>query len=201
MMTNSSRPGRAAAFATLGSESAGFRPHPRYGAAATLTAQAAQTDMPDPLDVARAEGHAQGYALGRAEAEEQADAMLAAHGRLSLAFERLDQEMEEQLRLALRDTVALLCEGVLAPLALDEQALIARIDKAVGMLARSYDERVIRLNPQDLALLSGRLRADWQVVPDAALPRGTLRVESSEGGVEDGPATWRRAIAEALRPC
>jgi flagellar assembly protein FliH len=199
-MTNSSEARRVSAYEALG-QSAGFRPHPRYAAPDILSAQAAQADAPDPLDLARAEGHAQGFAQGRAEAEAEADAMLEAHGRLSLAFERLDQDMEEQLRLALRDTVTALCEGVLAPLALDEAALIARIDKAVAMLARSYDERTIRLNPDDIALLAEHFRADWQVVPDASLPRGTLRVESTEGGIEDGPATWRRAIAEALGPC
>ena len=68
-------------------------------------------------------------------------------------------------------------------------------------MTRSYDERTIRLNPEDLALITDRLRAEWTVVPDPSLPRGSLRVESVEGGIEDGPETWRRAIAEALGPC
>ena len=119
----------------------------------------------------------------------------------AVAFQRLDQTMEEELRLALHETVARLCEGVLAPLALDEAALMARIEKAVAMLARAYDERTIRLNPEDMALLSQQLNSQWSVQPDPSLPRGTLRVESTEGGVEDGPETWRRAISEALGPC
>ena len=90
---------------------------------------------------------------------------------------------------------------MLAPLAIDEQALLARIDKAVAMLSRNYDERTLRLNPDDMALLSEKLRAEWSAQADPSLPRGTLRVESTEGGIEDGPETWRRAIADALGPC
>ena len=39
------------------------------------------------------------------------------------------------------------------------------------------------------------------VEPDPALERGSLRFETASGGVEDGPAHWRRAIAEAIAGC
>jgi flagellar assembly protein FliH len=196
-MTNSSEQRRVVPFAAL-SASGGFRPSARFGGTAS-----AQTEVQraDPQAEAVALAHAQGFAEGHALAEAEARTMLEAQGRLSLAFERLDQQMEEELRLALREVVAALCEQALAPLASDEGALLARIDKAVAMLSRSYDERTIRLNPQDMALLSDRMRAEWTVVPDPLLPRGSLRVESTEGGIEDSPETWRRAIAEALGAC
>ena len=101
----------------------------------------------------------------------------------------------------LRDTVAALCEAAIAPLALDEDALARRIVTAVSMLARADDERVIRLHPDDLDLVSQRLSAEWQVEPDPTLERGAVRVETATGGVEDGPGQWRRAIAEALHQC
>ena len=84
----------------------------------------------------------------------------------------------------------------------DLRARVIKIERpGTGDFARAYDERVIRLNPEDIVLLSQQLNAEWSVLPDPSLPRGTLRVESTEGGVEDGPETWRRAIAEALGPC
>ncbi len=187
----------AVPFAAL-SQSAGFRPWARFGGAALCEPDPIASD---PQAKALAAAHAQGLAEGRAEADAEALALLEAHGRLSLAFERLDQQMEEELRTALRETVMTLCEHALAPLAIDEQALLARIERAAAMLSRAYDDRTIRLNPDDLSLLSESLRADWSVRPDPSLPRGTLRVESTEGGIEDGPETWRRAIAEALGPC
>jgi len=196
-MTNLSDVRQVAPLTAL-SQSAGFRPLARFGQRASPEPL---PDEADPQVELIAQAHAQGFAEGRAEAEAEAQAALAAHGQLSLAFQRLDQAMEEELRLALRETVARLCEGVLAPLSLDEAALLARIEKAVAMLARAYDERTIRLNPEDIALLSDQLNAEWSVLPDPSLPRGTLRVESTEGGVEDGPETWRRAISDALGPC
>jgi len=69
------------------------------------------------------------------------------------------------------------------------------------MLARADDAAVLRLHPDDLALIVARLPAGLPVEPDPALERGALRLEGSAGGVEDGPAQWRRALAEALGPC
>jgi flagellar assembly protein FliH len=76
-----------------------------------------------------------------------------------------------------------------------------RIERAVSLLARTDDERLIRLHPDDVAMLSPSLAADWQILPDRTLERGAIRVETASGGVEDGPELWRRAIAEALRQC
>jgi len=158
-----------------------------------------EDELPDPVALAYTQGFAAGHEQASAEARADAEAEAAAREGLALAIVKLDAELEEELRLRLRETVAALCEAALAPLALDEDALMHRIDKAVSMLARADDERVIRLNPKDIALLSDRLRAEWEVEGDPALERGSIRVESNNGGVEDGPDTWRRVIAEALQ--
>ncbi len=155
----------------------------------------------DPVALAYADGFAAGAAEARAQADERAAGEAQSRERLALSFARLDAALEEQLRQRLRDTVAALCDSVLAPHALDPDALMRRIETAVSMLSRVDDERVIRLHPDDLALVSPRLSRDWTVKPDPALERGALRVETASGGVEDGPEQWRRAIAEALRAC
>ena len=99
------------------------------------------------------------------------------------------------------DAVNALCEAAIAPMMLDKTALAARVVRAAGMLARADDERVLRLHPDDLKLVGKRLPEGLDVVPDPALERGALRVETANGGVEDGPAHWRAAIAEALGQC
>lgn len=182
---------------------AGFRPSARFGGApglppSPLDLAIAEPDLHDPIADAYARGYADGHAQASEEAESRAAASDAAREALSLSFARLDAIMAEDLRLRLRDTVAALCEAALAPLAIDEAALARRIERAVGMLARADDERVVRLHPADIELVSERLSAEWQVVPDPKLERGTVRVEGTMGGVEDGPASWRMAIAEAL---
>ncbi len=158
-----------------------------------------QAEPQDPLALAWAEGFATGMDEARTEVAQQARIEAEAREALTFAFARLDGELAETLRQRLHDTVAALCEAALAPLTLDEDALLRRINRAVAMFARADDERVIRLHPDDLALISPCLAEDWAVVPDPALERGGLRVETASGGVEDGPAQWRLAIAEAIQ--
>jgi flagellar assembly protein FliH len=158
-------------------------------------------EAPDPVAEAYADGFAAGHEQARAQAEARMAKDAAAREELALSFARIDGALEDTLRLRLRDTVAALCEAAIAPLALDEEALMARITRAISMLARADDERVIHLHPDDIDLISPRLSEDWTVQPEPRLERGTVRIESQNGGVEDGPGTWRLAIAEAMRQC
>ena len=162
---------------------------------------APEPEPQDPLTLAFTEGFTAGFNQAQQQAAEQAQQQMQAREALELSFARLDRELTEELRLRLRDTVAALCEAALAPLALDEDALVLRIERAVAMLSRADDNRVIRLHPEDLVMVAPRLTAEWHVVPDPMLERGALRIESDNGGVEDGPEHWRRAIAEALHQC
>ena len=180
--------------------STGFCSDARY-ATAPDSAHLPAAQPGDPLAVAWAEGYAAGTQQAQAEAAQQAQIEAAARDALSLNFARLGRELEELLRERLRDTIAALCEAALAPLALDEAALIRRIERAVTMFVRADDERVVRLNPDDLASVSAQFCAEWKVIADPALERGALRVESASGGVEDGPAQWRMELAEALQQC
>lgn len=189
------------------SQPAGFLPDVRFGAAPAAPSPELTNEPgphmlaqeePDPVADAYTQGFAAGFDQARAEAEARAAADAAAHQGLMLSFARFDAVLEEELRMRLRETVAALCSAALAPLAIDEEALMHRIQRAVSMLARADDERVIHLHPDDLKLVSPRLSAEWEVVTDAQLERGTIRVDGASGGVEDGPATWRLAIAEAF---
>lgn len=155
----------------------------------------------DPVAEAYAAGFDAGFERARADAEEREARERAAREGIALSFARLDAQLEEELRMRLGETVAALCEAAIAPYALDAAMLEARVKQAASMLARADDERVIRLHPDDIALLSPQMKAEWQVQPEPSLERGTIRVEAANGGVEDGPATWRLAIAEALHQC
>lgn len=148
---------------------------------------------------------AEGYARGMGDAQEAAAQIIAereaAATRIELSLARLDAAMQADLKDRLRETVEALCEAAIAPAALDPDGLTRRVECAAAMLARVQDERVIRLHPEDLALIAARLPEDWHFEPDATLDRGAVRVEGATGGVEDGPAQWRAAITEALRQC
>lgn len=160
-----------------------------------------EVDAPDPLASAYAEGYAAGAAQAAAEAEAREMIDEAARRHFAFSFAKLDADLAEALRDKMHQTVTALCESVLHPLALDAGALARRVETAVAMFVRADDERVIRLHPDDLTLVAGKLPPDWTFVPDAALERGALRVETATGGIEDGPIQWRAAITEALRLC
>ncbi len=188
-MTNMSEPASHMA-ALIGRRAGGFAVDARFGAAEGAAA------TPAPLGVAWSEGYQQG--LHDAQAAAAGDAQVLA--RLGPAFARLDAELAEQLRARLIATVAALCETALAPLALDRDALTERVARAAALFVRADDARVIRLNPADLAAIRERLPADWEFRPDPTLAPGALRIETQDGGAEDGPSQWREAIARALDP-
>lgn len=169
----------------------------RFAPAGSGPAVPAGPDPAEPIALAFAEG----YAAGRDEAAAQAEATAHARERLEFSFARLDAELAETLRDRLHAAVTALCESALHPLALDRDALRQRVEVAVAMFVRADDERLIRLHPDDLAMAGDWLAADWKFLPDPALDRGALRVETSGGGIEDGPAQWRIAIEEALLLC
>ena len=158
---------------------------------------------PEPDPVSEAFEH--GYREGAAKAAE--DARLAEHQRdaaraaIELAFVQLDAGDAARLSERLRQTVLALCEAAVLPLALDPEGLALRVERAVAMLQRAQDERVVRLHPEDLALIGVRLPASLTVEPDPSVERGGLRIETADGGVEDGPSLWRRALSEAFRQC
>ena len=105
------------------------------------------------------------------------------------------------LRETLRATVHALCDDAVLPLALDCEALARRIELAAAMLQRKHDQRVIHIHPEDLALVRDSVPPELELRADASIERGGLRVETDDGGVEDGPQQWRRAIAEAFESC
>lgn len=174
----------------------GFRSDPRFA-----PEPAAIPGPADPVAQAWSAGHAAGRdeALAKAAMADQADS--TARDRIRLALARLDAEQTELLRQRLLTTVEVLCEAAIAPLALDRDALAVRVTKAAAMLARADDDKVLRLHPEDLRLIADSLPEGIETQPDQTLERGALRIETAVGGVEDGPAQWRRAITAALTPC
>lgn len=184
------------------SGSTGFARDARFlpGVAALQPREAAAA-VPDALADAFAEGFASGLSEAEAAAQLRQAEAATARERLGFSFSRLDAELAEALRIKLQETVITLCEASLQPLAIDPALLARRVERAVAMFARADDERVIRLNPDDLDLVAHELPAEWTFVADAGLARGNLRVETQHGGAEDGPEQWRLALAEALRLC
>ena len=192
---------RALSLADLGGGSRGFTQDRRFNRGQSPIIAEPPAEAEDPAVKAFAAGYAQGAADAETAFSEALAQQDAARARIELAFGRLDADLARDLEARLRDTVLALCTPLLGDFAADPVALARRVETAAAMLARAADERVIRLHPEDLALVGARLPEDWHFEPDPALERGALRIEGAAGGVEDGPAGWLRTLTEALAAC
>lgn len=150
---------------------------------------------PDALALAYAEGEAAGRAAALAEAERDA----ARQRALRLAFRQLDEAAAEVLASDLAETVIALCDKVLADHAVDRAALLARCQAAAARIGGAAGALRLHLHPEDIAGLDPEALGEWSVIADSALERGALLLEGPDGAVRDGPADWRRAIADAVR--
>jgi len=180
--------------------SAGFALNPRFAMPACVP-EPVPGDDGDPLLDAFERGYAEGMAMARAEADQRERERDAAAEQIELAFARMDEQAGSELRERLRQTVMALCEETVLPLALDMDGLARRVERAAAMLQRAQDEKRVLLNPQDFEVICHRLPATLSAAPDPSVERGALRIETPDGGIEDGPREWRRALAEAFREC
>lgn len=153
----------------------------------------------DPHAEAIARAYATGEAAGRAAAVAEAEDRAARQRALRLNFRALDEAATGVLADDLAATVLALCEGALAEAAIDRAGLLARCHTAARRIGGAADALTLHLHPDDIALLGDEALAGWQVMPDAALERGSVVIEGAEGYVADGPAEWRRAIAAAVQ--
>ncbi len=180
-------------------EQQGFIPDHRYAARGELPLepQAPAADGPDELAIAFENGREQGLADAAAAAGQSA----VERRRLGSGLRRMDEEMIERLGREMTETIAVLCEATLAPLALDRALLAKRCEKAAALLGARAAGQVLYLHPQDITELEEGFAANWDIKPDPELERGALRIETADGGISDGPAQWRASLAEGLGLC
>ena len=186
--------------AAMSSRSGGFAPDQRYSIGTPAAPPTADDDGEAEREMQRRlrEAFAAGMAQGQAEARAEALAEREAFERLRMSLGRLDEKMSRQIADRLAETVALLCEVTLAPLALDRDALQRRCQAAASALGEAQESLTLHLHPDDIASLDPEFAQNWAIVAAPALERGTVRVEGAEAGAIDGPAEWRAALQAAL---
>lgn len=152
----------------------------------------------DPLIAAHAAGYAEGRAAAGAEAEALAArdrALLAGLAEGLGAGTRFDRSrIAEQLRTTVLHLVTrLVGEAGIAP-----DILAARIEAASDCLVDASESAMLRVHPDDVALLEGRLPASVFAVGDVHVSRGSFVLESASTLVEDGPELWLEQLASAI---
>jgi flagellar assembly protein FliH len=167
------------------------------------------------LAQARAEGHAQGLELGRAQArqewQQRLDDYVAGAGRSSArrvdaVIEGLDSGFRQLQASMAQDLLQLACDiarqVVRQELRSQPQALLPVVREALDMLVTEGRPATIRLNPADFEALDEALRREHgahsriQWLADAGVAVGGVKVESGGAEVDAGlDKRWHRAVA------
>jgi len=163
-----------------------------------LDATAEPAGFIDPIAAARAAGYAEGLAAAAAAAEadqERDRAFGVALGAAMGSGERLDRERIAQ---QLRQTVMHLVGKLVGEVGISPELLARRIETAGELLADSTESALLRVHPDDVALLEGHLPATIFAVGDAVLARGSFVLETASTIVEDGPELWLEQLTLAI---
>ena len=160
----------------------------------------AQTESPyiDPLQSAHAAGYAEGFAAAQAalSADTARDrALLDALGQSLGAGGRLDRD---RCARQMRHTVLLLVARLVGEIGISPERLAERIDAATELLADEAESALLRVHPDDVALLEGRLPRNLFAAGDASVVRGSFVLESASTIVEDGPELWLEQLTTAI---
>lgn len=152
----------------------------------------------DPVATAHAAGYAEGIAAALADASETGGrdrALLINLGEALRADDRLDRD---RMARQLRQTVLFLVSKLVGEIGIAPDILTRRIDAAAEMLADEAESALLRVHPDDVALLDGKLPRSVFAVGDAAVTRGSFVLESASTIVEDGPELWLEQLAQAI---
>lgn len=152
----------------------------------------------DPIAAAHAAGYAEGVAATLAQAAANAgrdralgDALSAALGG-PCAFDR------ERVARQLRETVLTLVARLVGEAGVAPELLAGRVESAVDLLADTTESALLRMNPEDVPLVEGRLPKTLFPIGDATVARGSFVLESASTIVEDGPEQWLDQLTQAI---
>lgn len=152
----------------------------------------------DPVATAHAAGYAEGIAVALAETSEAGERDRALLGKLGQALRADDRLDRDRMARQLRQTVLFLVSKLVGEIGVAPDMLASRIDAASDMLADAAESAMLRVHPDDVALLEGKLPRSVFAVGDAAVTRGSFVLESASTIVEDGPELWLEQLAMAI---
>lgn len=168
-----------------GQDVATYRPQTRADATGAMGAQA-PADAPDALDQALSDAFAQGFEAGSRTMRESFETEHAARDRLASAIELLAPAQNGALSSMLSAAVMRLVRQIVGEASVDPDLLRARVEAVAAFVEGEQGRNALRVHPDDIALLDG-CELGIEVVADPALSRGSVRLDTSDGWIEDGP--------------
>jgi len=133
------------------------------------------------------EAYLRGLADGRRTVEAEVAAERNAIAQLAENLQELKPEPTLPLAMLLAETVDRLVRQVIGEVEIDGLKLLARAKAAAALIGEATQPARLRAHPDDAAMLA-EAKLEVEIESDAALPRGTVLLETAEGWIEDGPA-------------
>lgn len=152
----------------------------------------------DPLETARAEGYEDGVAAATLAARAEAERDRAMLDTLTMELKAGGAIDRVALAEGLRRTVLALVRQLVGEAGVSGELLGARVTAAVDLLADASESAMLRVHPEDVALLDGKLPDTIFPIGDAAVARGSFVLEAASTIVEDGPELWLEQVAGAI---
>ena len=163
-----------------------------------LDANAPPSAFVDPVTAAHAAGYAEGVETTLAEIEATGERDRALLADLAQALQDDDRIDRDAVARRLRQTVLFLVTRLVGEIGIAPDLLARRITAAAEMLSDAAESAILRVHPDDVALLEGKLPRQVFAVGDLAVARGAFVLESASTIVEDGPDLWLEQLAQAI---
>lgn len=152
----------------------------------------------DPIAAAHEAGFAEGHAAALVEAEAARAREAALLDQVSTALATGAHFDRERMAGQLRQTVLHLVTRMVGEVGVAPDVLATRINTAVDMLTDSAESALLRLHPDDVPFVQGKLPSTVFPVGDPHIQRGGFVIESASTIVEDGPDLWLEQLAQAI---
>ncbi len=165
---------------------------------AAADAKPANGPFSDPIAAAHKAGFEEGHAAAIAEAEEAKAREAALLDQVSTALAAGAHFDRERMAGQLRQTVLHLVTRLVGEIGVAPDVLAGRINAAIDLLADSAESALLRLHPDDVPLLEGKLPPAIFPIGDPHLARGAFVIESASTIIEDGPDLWLEQLAQAI---
>lgn len=158
----------------------------------------AATSFVDPIETARAAGFSEGMAHAQALAREAGERNLALIEAVANALKDAGRIDRDAIAQQLRETVLALVTKLVGEVGITPDRLADRVRAAVDLIAESAESAILRVHPDDVALLKDRLPETVFPVGDEAIERGGFVLESAATIVEGNPGLWLDQLAQAI---
>lgn len=140
----------------------------------------------DPIEQARADAFAQGFDAGARVTAESLGTQNEVRDRLAHAIEQLAPAHNGALSSMLSAAVMRLVTQIVGEAPVDADLLRKRAEVVAGFIEVEQGRNSLRVHPEDVVLLQ-ECELGVAIVPDETLGRGSIRLDTSDGWIEDGP--------------